>query len=541
MRFLGRYELLEQLTVGKVETFASYPVGGGERLLIHVFALPALIKSAPTNRDLLGYMEAISPPALGTVLDAGRYDDGSQAYVVTKFPRDLSAVNKWVEAYKALAREKHDTTTEVNAGALWEQEQRIKTKQIPTVEKPAGDFTRAFQAFGPTDGAGEPKSENDQFRDPPAVESRPTQEFQVERSETSSPPGSLTEQFMAGLGEGTRLVGAPQSTTAPARLETTFPSASSSPPVDSWAGKNHSNREDESAGIDGRPGEFTTFFKSPLAPQPTSPGPLMEGERYCSTTSGPSRGEFTQLFGAETTAGPNNPIETGSSLEPVSQGDGFTSIFGKAASQPSERDPVSPLGQQSSDFEPAAEYVVSPKINPTPTALARPATEPALGGNGSLGTLPGQNRDENATRLFRPPVQDPPPQRPSAPAPGESEYTRIISPKAKPTANVDKSTTQPAHGGGGIQIPIQVSPPAIPSVQVPHLPSPHLPPPLPSPSVHVPTIPSVAIPKMPSPPVLATKAGKKPRGWTAYAPLIVILNLLLLAAVGLVLYFIFQH
>jgi len=79
MRFLGRYELLEQLTVGKVETFASYPIGGGERLLIHVFALPALIKSAPTNRDLLGYMEAISPPALGTVLDAGRYDDGSQA------------------------------------------------------------------------------------------------------------------------------------------------------------------------------------------------------------------------------------------------------------------------------------------------------------------------------------------------------------------------------------------------------------------------------------------------------------------------------
>jgi hypothetical protein len=119
MRFLGKYELLEQLTVGKVETFAAYPIGGGERLLVHVFALPALIKSAPTNRDLLKYMEEISPPALGTLLDAGRYDDGSQAYVVTKFPRDPAALGTWVEAYKASVKSKHDTTAEVVPAELW--------------------------------------------------------------------------------------------------------------------------------------------------------------------------------------------------------------------------------------------------------------------------------------------------------------------------------------------------------------------------------------------------------------------------------------
>jgi hypothetical protein len=146
MRFLGKYELLEQLTVGRVETFAAYPIGGGERILVHVFALPALIKSAPTNRDLLDYMQELSPPALGAVLDAGRYDDGSQAYIVTKFPRDLSALPKWVEAYKSTSR-KQDTTVEVPAPQLWGMGSG-DTKSVPVAEKPVGDFTRPLQGVG---------------------------------------------------------------------------------------------------------------------------------------------------------------------------------------------------------------------------------------------------------------------------------------------------------------------------------------------------------------------------------------------------------
>jgi hypothetical protein len=37
------------------------------------------------------------------------------------------------------------------------------------------------------------------------------------------------------------------------------------------------------------------------------------------------------------------------------------------------------------------------------------------------------------------------------------------------------------------------------------------------------------------------KTAKKAGGWTAYVPLIVILNLLLLGAVSLVLYFVLKH
>jgi hypothetical protein len=50
----------------------------------------------------------------------------------------------------------------------------------------------------------------------------------------------------------------------------------------------------------------------------------------------------------------------------------------------------------------------------------------------------------------------------------------------------------------------------------------------------------VAVPKPPA--ALPVQAGGKKAGvWASYAPLIVILNLLLLAAVSLVLYFLFKN
>jgi hypothetical protein len=57
------------------------------------------------------------------------------------------------------------------------------------------------------------------------------------------------------------------------------------------------------------------------------------------------------------------------------------------------------------------------------------------------------------------------------------------------------------------------------------------------PSVPAPKVPSIEI-KVPSP---AKDVEKKKTRWASYLLLIVILNLLLLAAVGLVLYFIFAH
>jgi hypothetical protein len=149
-----------------------------------------------------------------------------------------------------------------------------------------------------------------------------------------------------------------------------------------------------------------------------------------------------------------------------------------------------------------------------------------------------QSRDDNATRLFRTPVQDEPAPAPEPALPTESEYTRIISARPQP-AGADKAPKPvAAEAGPAIKITVPVSPPPMPSLSPsgPHL-AMSAPAPIHLPSVQAPKVPSVEI-KLP-PPSKGTE--KKKAKWTSYVPLIVILNLLLLGAVGLVLYFIFVH
>jgi hypothetical protein len=543
MRFLGKYELLEQLTVGKVETFAAYPIGGGERLLVHVFALPAMIKSAPTNRDLLGYMEAISPPAMGTLLDAGRYDDGSQAYVVTKFPRDISALHSWVESYKALAKDKHDTTAEVVASELWKDDSAEETKEIRPIEKPVGDVTRAFQSIGTEEASGQSGS-HEELHPRSDIAAAPTGEFSLPQFGAIPSLNSPTEQFMAALGEGSRL-GAPSATSPAPQTEPSFRPATplNAPFGETWAGQRAASPLKDPPSDNTRPGEFTMFFKSPLAPEPVSSEPFVVEQMYAPAPSRPQKGEFTQLFGAAPPAGASRPMEPEPLLEPASQSDRFTNIFGRV-SQPEAIPTVVPaMTEPPISVEPSTGYVVSQNTNFPVSPLPQPPVEPVLSGSVSpANSLPGQMRDENATRLFRPSVHEQAPAPPPNP-PGESEYTRIISAKPTPSAPTEKLAPATAGGGAG-SVSVAITPPAIPSMPpvMPHI-APVPATPLPHVQVTGPKIPSAAPPKMPQFTVPVAPSEKKPkkRGRIAYVPLIVILNLLLLAAVGLVLYFILQR
>jgi len=261
---------------------------------------------------------------------------------------------------------------------------------------------------------------------------------------------------------------------------------------------------------------------------------------YTPTPSRPQKGEFTQLFGAAPPAGATRPMEEPEPLlEPASQGDGFTNIFGKV-SQPDAVPAVVPSTPETPiPVEPGTGYVVSQNTNFPLPPLPQPPVEPVFSGSVSpANSLPGQTPDEQATRLFRPSEHGEPPA--PAPPPGQSEYTRIISAKPAPSAPAEKPAPAAAGAEAG-SISVAITPPAIPSAM------PHLAPPTPTPLPHVqvsgPKIPAVALPKVPQFTVPVAPSEKKPkkRGWTAYVPLIVILNLLLLAAVGLVLYFILQR
>jgi len=109
MRFLSKYELMEQLTLGKLETYSAHRIGGGERLLVHLFSLPTVSATELSNLELLQALERIAPLPPGPIVDAGRYDDGSQAFVVSKLPPEPGALQTWLESYRAQTAQKEST------------------------------------------------------------------------------------------------------------------------------------------------------------------------------------------------------------------------------------------------------------------------------------------------------------------------------------------------------------------------------------------------------------------------------------------------
>jgi len=327
------------------------------------------------------------------------------------------------------------------------------------------------------------------------------------------------------------------------------PARAASP--DSWTPPDGSEVPGEHPKDASRAGEFTMYFKSPFSAPAVNPMPIPATEPFNQPPSGSSKGEFTQLFGSSSPAGmaasaPPEPL-----LEPTSQyeGGGFTDVFEKPGSVRGGKSLESPISNLPRDeavsSQPIAGYVVSQNTNlpPVPQPRTLPA-EPAFRSSTAMGSpIVGPDYDERATRLFKGPIQE----APVAPSPvprGESEYTQIIAPRPKPAAAGTTPAAQEADpGGGSLKLHVPVAPPPVPSLQPPSLQvaaprqpaAPAVqwaPPPLPSVMATPPQMPSVPVPSVPTP-----KAGKKKSSWVSYAPLIVILNFLLLAAVSLILYF----
>ena len=559
MRFLGKYELVEQHTVGTVETFSAHPIGANDLLLVHIFSLPALTKAEPSNRDLLDYLERICPPTLGAVLDGGQYDDGSQAYIITKFPRDPDALESWIEAYKAMPRATAKLAPK-SAKPQYEEPDsdfepgRSRVSPLPPpAEKPAGDFTRMFQSLGAekptamppaTPRAKPPEARpREEWRPEAPSAVRPAEAPHVTRRPAFSDPldakppaarppaaGSLTEQF-AGLGEGAKL---PRSASYDEPLL--------APPVknrepDSWVAPEAPKAPPEPSRETSRAGEFTQFFRSPFAaPPPAEPLPTAVPDFV--NRPAPGRSDFTQLFGPS--SGSLTPLPPEPLLEPPGQSErgSFTETFRSPASSApvpawTPEKPVDPPERVDRD------YFIS-NTNSLPISPGKRDADPVFRpSTPASGPTFGSKPDEGATRVFKAPVHEeaPPPSIPE----GESQYTRIIrGPKREPAGSAASSASPAAPpASGGMQFPgmpkVQV---AMPPMAMPHLqmpgatvsapPVPHL------------QIPSVTVPPPKLPPGPKLPGLKKPGTWATYAPLIIILNLIFLAAVGLVLYFVFK-
>lgn len=148
MKFAAKYEILEAVTRGSVETFAARKIATDEVVLVHIFECQDQQPHQPTVQWILESFRAVAPDPCGLVVETGRYEDTSYGYLVVKRP-EKSALQAWVQSYEA-RRQAADGLIAPSSGA----------PAIPSPERtspetgslPAGDEpTRVFRTNQPID------------------------------------------------------------------------------------------------------------------------------------------------------------------------------------------------------------------------------------------------------------------------------------------------------------------------------------------------------------------------------------------------------
>jgi esterase/lipase superfamily enzyme len=102
MKFGEKYELLESLTTGAVETFVANDKIRGQRVLVHILQCDPQKPNQTTAQWVLGAFRQVAPEPAGFVLETGKYSGTLYAYLVTKLPDDAT-IRAWVQQYKIRA------------------------------------------------------------------------------------------------------------------------------------------------------------------------------------------------------------------------------------------------------------------------------------------------------------------------------------------------------------------------------------------------------------------------------------------------------
>jgi len=300
--------------------------------------------------------------------------------------------------------------------------------------------------------------------------------------------------------------------------------------------------------VDKKTGEFTSFFRGysePPSERPASSFPTADvlGNRARQPEGGQgSRGEFTEMFKADFAAPPDIQEGLGTSTFDRDSGKSpqparFTPDPGPPRPAPLRdsstfREPATPSldspAKAASSFEPAwqGQTTTPPRSISLGTPLPRPPVESQPTPGNSL--EPAWKEDKpGATQFITPAAaQQPPPEPVSR---GPSEFTMIISATSVPGGSPRAPSPTPASAP-----PTQVPsvPVQLPSITAPPVPvyAPAVPP--------VPPVPNLAAMHTPLPAAPAPQLSPQPAPKVgSYLPLIIALNVLLVVAIAIVLYF----
>lgn len=501
MKFLNQYELLEPVTGGTVETFTARHLSTGERLVVHLFSVAAGSLNGLNAQGALQIFMRIAPPPLGAVVAGGRYEQTSHAYLVTKLPPDPASLQDWIASYQAHERRKQGN---------------VETHNLQKSQLDMGEFTRAFLSAATAD-----------------VDLKTTS--RPEEGWSNRPAGPFTKEFLSGLELPSENPGPVEKAPAgDAREAFSFtaeflvgrsPQPKATAPVDQWGFLSRTSAPDPAIERPGTPspsnspqpgsdtGEFTRFFSGPFADQekPGVPSELNELNDI-PTPRRQEPGDFTRVFGPVVAPPkPPNPVLVEPSLPSDPKVKPFETL---PPVQPRTETPSPQAGERTAAWDKEIDWSGASARNSrnlsvpgSNTPAQETSVDPALDGF----RAPAEAKSKGAaTEVFRSPSATPP--SPAMPT-GPSEYTRIISARPAPA---DSEPTPPA-----------VSPAT------------------PAPAFSLASPPPIAAPKAPKltpPKITAPKVeGSLPTQLASYWPLIIVMNVLLILAIALVLYFALKH
>ena len=171
MKFTDKYEVLQKVATGTVETFLVRDHATGQKVVVHAFECHHRTEEPLSMRSVLNQFNAMVAEPVGSVIDAGVFDGTTFGYLVVQWPGD-DALREWVRAYEASLRDSR------------------------RFQGPSG----ATAVFGTEQGITPPKSDLGVGKDTLPIangdeSSAPTEVFLADRREPrGSPPGPRVEQ-----------------------------------------------------------------------------------------------------------------------------------------------------------------------------------------------------------------------------------------------------------------------------------------------------------------------------------------------------------
>jgi hypothetical protein len=570
MKFADKYELSEAVTCGRLETFMGRDIGSGEPVLVHIFDAPVKKPDQPTVLWVLESFRAVAPEPPGLVLATGKYGGTSYAYLVTQVPDD-AALRKWKQTYESSTAETREipidrSISERSVPADPPAVSTVSTHSEAETVVPASSSqlnhppTGFFEMRPPSETAAKSPKNAAEIPGVDAEDRGNDLDGIIIGTRTASrqEPGDFTKQFFNGSTEPRpanealfhsatqRMDGSQSAADAIAGTGAPFRSVDSAPPdlggftalfrpsfkPEIRQTPESPQRIDAAGKVDdGKAGDFTKFFQGPFDGERPAEIPDALRPNVSSAPRGKTPGEFTQMFGAAKDS-PFDAMSSSSSpaVEPPLRTDAgtFTQSFGQIGQVARPTEPLSPTGQAKENGSAKAPTFPEPKWTEPVLSPVEPHVKPPdppaisqVSGGPRIERRPSVQ--DGATQLFTVPGGHSAPNLDPLPPSGPSEYTRIIqSVKLIPSEEKPAAEEGPTAAASGL-----------PAFKMPAPPVP------PAPKIAPPAAPK--LPAAPAAPKVPPVGALVPKPKPSYLPMIIVLNVSLIIAVLLIVYFAIKH